>query len=78
MMSHNPQVANFLKIDHFGDPYKANDGDTIWWLDDMNRIGPRLFTFDLVEVFNYYGDYPDSLTQKQKELFDREFPELAF
>lgn len=78
MFSRNPQVARFLENDRFGDPYKTNEDDTIFWLDDMDRIGPRLFTFDQKEVFNYYGDYPESLTPEQKEIFDNECPGLAF
>ena len=47
MFSKNPNVAFYLKNDHFGDPYKMKDGDTIWWLDDMDRRGPWLFSFEL-------------------------------
>ena len=77
MFSNNPQVTFFLNNDRFGDPQKRNEDDTIWWLDDMDRRGPLLFSFDLKEVFNYWGDYPDHLTAEQKEIFDRENPSLA-
>lgn len=77
MLSKNPDVEFFLKNDLFGDPYKKNRNDTIWWLDDINRRGPLLFTFDLKEVFNYWGDYPGSLTPEQKTIFDKENPSLA-
>lgn len=66
-----------LKHDKFGDPYKG-DNEQIWWLDDLDRRGPLLFSFDLKMVYNYFGDYPGKLTPEQKKIFDRENPELAF
>lgn len=77
MFSNNPDVNFFLENDTFGDPFKIHEDDTVWWIDDMNRVGPRLFSFDLNEVYNYWGDYPDSLTPEQKVIFDKEFPKLA-
>lgn len=77
MFSKNPDVEYMLRNDRFGDPQKMNEGDTIWWLDDYDKIGPRLFTFDLKEVFNYWSDYPDALTPEQKAIFDKECPGLA-
>ena len=66
-----------IKHDRFGDPHREK-GSKIWWLDDLDRRGPLLFSFDLKTVYNYYGDYPDKLTDEQKEIFDKENPELAF
>ena len=63
MFSKNPQVTFFLNNDRFGDPQKRNEDDTIWWLDDMDRRGPLLFSFDLKEVFNY-----SSITRGKKEI----------
>lgn len=77
MFSKDPYVEYLLRNDRFGDPQKMNEGDTIWWLDDIEKRGPRLFTFDLKEVFNFWSDYPDSLTPEQKAIFDKECPELA-
>lgn len=77
MFSKDPYVEYLLRNDRFGDPQKMNEGDTIWWLDDIDKRGPRLFTFDLKEVFNFWSDYPDSLTPEQKAIFDKECPELA-
>ena len=78
MTSKNPQVKRLLENDIFGDPYKSKREDVIWCLDDMSKRGPLLFSFDLEEVFNYWGDYPDHLTHEQKAIFDRENPGLAF
>lgn len=77
MTSNNPYVKYLLENDKFGDPYKGNETDVIWWLDDMSKRGPLLFSFDLIEVFNYYGDYPDNLSPEQKAIFDKENPRLA-
>ena len=77
MYSKNPNVEYMLRNDRFGDPQKMNENDTIWWLDDLDRIGPRLFTFDLKEVFNFWSDYPDALTPEQKAVFDKECPGVA-
>lgn len=56
---------------------RNNPGDMIWWVDNPERIGEWLFTFDKVNVFNMFRDYPDKLTRKQIELFDKENPEWA-
>ena len=54
--------------------YKNNKDDTIWWK-ETEQIGVREFSFDKKEVFNMFADYPYKLTQKQKEIFDKENPE---
>ena len=59
------------------DFYKRNKKDKIWWIDEIDCYGPILFSFDKKEIFNFWPDYPDKLTKEQKELFDKENPELA-
>ena len=54
--------------------YKNNKDDTIWW-NEAEQIGVWEFSFDKKEVFNMFADYPYKLTQKQKEIFDKENPE---
>lgn len=56
---------------------KNNPDDMIWWVDNPENIGEWLFTFDKVNVFNMFRDYPERLTKKQKEIFDKENPEWA-
>lgn len=56
---------------------KNNPGDVIWWVDDPVSIGEWWFTFDKKNVFNMFRDYPERLTKKQKEIFDKENPEWA-
>lgn len=54
--------------------YKKNPKDKIWWVDNYDRIGEHLFSFDKVEVFNLFKDYPHNLTEEQKKIFDEENP----
>lgn len=58
--------------------YKRNRGDTIWWIAYPDDYGTWDFTFDRDggEIFNFYRDYPNKLSKKQKEIFDRENPFL--
>lgn len=57
--------------------FKNNPDDIIWWAETNETIGEWLFTFDQTTVFNMFRDYPDKLTKKQKEIFDKENPEWA-
>ena len=59
------------------DLYKNEDTDQIMWVDNPDRIGEWVFTFDGEEFFNMFRDYPDKLTPEQKEIFDRENPYWA-
>ncbi len=56
---------------------RNNPDDMIWWVDNPENIGEWLFTFDKTNVFNMFRDYPERLTRKQKEIFDKENPEWA-
>ena len=64
--------SNTLEIPY--ELYHENEGDSIWWLDNAEDIGIRLFTFDKKKFYNLFQDYPDALTQEEKEIFDRENP----
>lgn len=54
--------------------YKNNDTDQIWWVDNPEKIGEYLFTFDKKKIYNLFEDYPYNLTKEQKEIFDKENP----
>lgn len=54
--------------------YKKNPDDEIWWVDNPERVGEWLFSFDKITVFNMFRDYPHELTPEQKEIFDDENP----
>ena len=56
---------------------KNNPSDSIWWVDNPEKIGEWLFSFDKKTVFNMFRDYPDKLTPEQKEIFDKENPYWA-
>ena len=60
-----------------GDWYKNAPDDQIWWRDNTDAVGEFLFSFDKIRVFNFFADYPQELTPRQKEIFDRENPQLA-
>ncbi len=56
------------------DFFKENEGDTIWWVENLDEIGQFLFSFDQKKIFNLFKDYPHNLTPEQKEIFDKENP----
>ena len=54
--------------------YKNKPSDKIWWVDNPEKIGEWLFSFDKKKVFNMFSDYPHKLTPEQKQIFDKENP----
>ena len=54
--------------------YKNHPSDQIWWIDNPDKIGEWLFSFDKKNIFNMFADYPHNLTSEQKEIFDEENP----
>lgn len=44
------------------------------WIDNPERIGEMLFTFDGKRIFNLFHDYPHELTEEQRRVFDAENP----
>lgn len=57
--------------------YRNRKRDKVWWVDNPEKIGVWLFSFDKKTVFNLFADYPWKLTKEQKELFDKENPYWA-
>ena len=57
--------------------YKNNPSDVIWWVDNPEKVGEWLFSFDKKTVFNMFADYPHKLTAEQKAIFDKENPNWA-
>lgn len=57
--------------------YKNNPDDKIWWLEDPDKIGVWLFSFDRKKIFNMFEDYPQKLTSEEKRIFDAENPYWA-
>ena len=39
-----------------------NEGDEIWWIEDLECIDRFLFSFDKIKIFNIYKDYPHNLS----------------
>ena len=54
--------------------FKQNDTDLIWWVDNHEQKGERLFTFDKKRIFSLFKDYPHNLTKEEKDIFDKENP----
>lgn len=54
--------------------YKENETDVISWVDNVEVIGERLFTFDGVKIYNLFADYPHNLSKEEKAIFDKENP----
>ena len=54
--------------------YKNKPTDKIWWLDNSDKVGEWVFSFDKKKTFNMFADYPHALTKEQKEIFDAENP----
>lgn len=44
------------------------------WVENPDKVGEMLFTFDGETVFNLFRDYPYKLTPEQKTIFDAENP----
>ena len=36
------------------------------WIENPEKLGERLFTFDGITIFNLFKDYPYKLTPEQK------------
>lgn len=47
------------------------------WVENPDTVGEMLFTFDGVQVFNLFRDYPNALTLEQKQIFDEVNPYWA-
>ena len=54
--------------------YKENPNDKIMWVDNAGKVGVHEFTFDKKTIYNLFRDYPQKLTKKQKQIFDKENP----
>ena len=54
--------------------YKNKPTDKIWWLDNPNKVGEWVFSFDKKKTFNMFADYPHALTKEQKAIFDAKNP----
>ena len=54
--------------------YKENDTDKIWWVDNVDKVGVHLFSFDKKKIYNLFEDYPHAMTREEIEIFNRENP----
>ena len=54
--------------------YKENDANQIWWVDNMDRVGLHLFSFDKKKIYNLFNDYPYAMPEEEIAVFNRENP----
>lgn len=52
--------------------YKKNSTSNVWWIDKIGSVGQYLFSFDRKKIYNIFLDYPNNLTDEEKEIFDKE------
>ncbi|MDK6729055.1 MULTISPECIES: DUF7675 family protein [Aerococcus] len=65
-------------LEGYTDWYKDSPEAKIWQIDYIEgSFGPFLFSFDRKKIYNFWPDYPNKLTAEGKEIFDKEFPEMA-
>ena len=57
--------------------YKRHKTDVVFWVDNPEIIGEHLFSFDKINIYNLFSDYPNCLSQREKEIFDKENPYWA-
>ena len=56
------------------DFYKKNENDVIWWVDNIDKVGEHLFSFDKKKIYNLFSDYPHNLSKEEVEIFNKENP----
>ena len=56
------------------DFYKNNPTDQIWWVDNFEKVGVRLFSFDKKKIYNLFADYPHNMMPEEVAIFNRENP----
>ena len=57
--------------------YKNNPQSRIWRVTDSKGLGSILFSFDKKKVYDFFQDYPQELSEEEKNIFDNEYPVLA-
>ena len=73
------------EIDGYIEWMKEKPDDKVWWgtifhgisEDDINDSigwGDHIFSFDKHKIYWLFRDYPDALTNEEKEAFDKENP----
>ena len=52
----------------------SNEKNGFTWIRNPDKKGEFLFTFDGIQIFNLFRDYPHALTEEQKKEFDNKNP----
>ena len=56
------------------DFYKKNENNVVWWVDNIDKVGEHLFSFDKKKIYNLFSDYPHNLSKEEVEIFNKENP----
>lgn len=56
------------------DFYKKNKNDVVWLVDNIDKVGEHLFSFDKKKIYNLFLDYPHNLSKGEVEIFNKENP----
>ena len=59
------------------DFYKKNENDVIWWVDNIDKVGEHLFSFDKKKIYNLFSDYPHNLSKEEVEIFNKEITPIG-
>ncbi len=57
--------------------YKNNENDKIWWTRNPEMLVSLRFSFDKKKLYDPFKEYPYNLSKEEKEIFDKENPEMA-
>lgn len=54
--------------------WNRKKGSEIYWLNDTERIGEHIFSFDKKKQYNLFRDFPHALTESEVEKFVKHEP----
>lgn len=52
--------------------HKEKEEYKTMWVDNVDSIGERLFTFDKKKIYNLFEDYPQNMSDEEVEIFNKE------
>lgn len=52
--------------------HKEKEEYKTMWVDNVDSIGERLFTFDKKKIYNLFEDYPQNMSDEEVKIFNKE------